>query len=121
MGIQEVFSNFPFVWRNPLTRFPLESTTDYCRKLFYGSTVVTIGLHDLYQSHQSVNHEMSTFKFLHADNIKFSLQTEEVLGPLQFQICPNETNRSSVISHQRPKRRRTKKTLAVSLTFNLQQ
>ena len=116
MGIQEVFSNFPLVWRNPLTRFPLESTTDYCRKLFYGSTVVTIGLHDLYQSHQ-----MSTFKFLHADNIKFSLQTEEVLGPLQFQICPNETNRSSVISHQRPKRRRTKKTLAVSLTFNLQQ
>ena len=62
MGIQEVFSNFPFVWRNPLTRFPLESTTDYCRKLFYGSTVVTIGLRHLYQSHQSVNHEMSTFK-----------------------------------------------------------
>ena len=41
------------------------------------------------------------------------------LGPLQFQICPNETNRSSVISHQRPKRRRTKNTLAVSLTCNL--
>ena len=70
MGIQEVFSNFPLVWRNPLTRFQLESTTDYCRKLFYGSTVVTIGLRDLYQSHQSVNHEMSTFKFLHADKIK---------------------------------------------------
>ena len=63
MGIQEVFSNFPLVWRNPLTRFQLESTTDYCRKLFDGSTVVTIGLRDLYQSHQSVNHEMSTFKW----------------------------------------------------------
>ena len=52
-----------FRWRNPLTRFQLESTTDYCSKLFYGSTVVTIGLRDLYQSHQSVNHEMSTFKW----------------------------------------------------------
>ena len=74
-------------------------------------TVVTVNLRELYQSHQRVNHEMSTFKWTAAN---LYMPTRHIFHcPLWFQICPNETNRYSVTSYQRQKIR-TKKTIAVS-------
>ena len=99
-------------------RFPLESTTDYCRKLFYGSTVVTIGLHDLYQSHQSVNHEMSTFKFLHADKIKFSLQNGR--SPWPVAVSNMSKRDQSLFSYFTPTAKKKKNEENISGKFNFQ-
>ena len=59
---------------------------------------------------------MNRSGFVHADMQYFSLQMEEDLRLLWFEICPNETNRSSAVSHQQQKRSRTKKTIALSFT-----
>lgn len=88
-GIQKVFLKFALVWRNPLTHFQLESTTDcYCQKLFYGC----YGWHAwpridmLMTKCPCLNEPQHICTCRHY----FSLQTEtvEVLRPLHFQIIP---------------------------------